>query len=160
MGVRCPGCRTQIYAGLICRSQGFWQRTHPLESTDQFDPELPGLELQLLPFEALSMNVLSWYGPLGPLCLQGDIFSPDILIEKFTYHTIHSWPCTAPGFSIFRVQQPSAQFFFFFIFLLLFICACKAWFVSPPPLTTHSAPSLSPPQYPAETILPLFLILL
>jgi tellurite resistance protein TehA-like permease len=32
----------------------------------------------------------------------------------------------------------------------------------PPPLPTHSAPSLSslPPQYPAETILPLFLILL
>jgi hypothetical protein len=31
-----------------------------------------------------------------------------------------------------------------------------------PSLTTHSTPSLSPPppQYPAETILPLFLILL
>jgi hypothetical protein len=31
-----------------------------------------------------------------------------------------------------------------------------------PSLTTHSAPflSLPPPQYPAETILPLFLVLL
>jgi hypothetical protein len=29
-----------------------------------------------------------------------------------------------------------------------------------PSLTTHSTPSRSPPQYPAETILPLSLILL
>jgi hypothetical protein len=54
----------------------------------------------------------------------------------------------------------------FFFLILLFICAYKAWVISPPcpqPLPYHhSAPSLSPPppQYPAETILPLFLILL
>jgi hypothetical protein len=53
-----------------------------------------------------------------------------------------------------------------FYFLLLFICAYKAWVISPPApipsLTTHSTPSLSPPppQYPAEIILPLSLILL
>jgi hypothetical protein len=53
-----------------------------------------------------------------------------------------------------------------FFFLLLFICAYKAWVFLPPAptpsLTTYSIPSLSPPtpQYPAETILPLFLILL
>jgi hypothetical protein len=55
-------------------------------------------------------------------------------------------------------------FIYFFLFLLLFICAYKTWFISPPAptpsLTTHSALSLPPPQYPAETILPLFLILL
>jgi hypothetical protein len=51
------------------------------------------------------------------------------------------------------------------LFFLLFICAYKAWFISPPcsSLTTHSTPSLSspPPQYPAETILPegLFFVL-
>jgi hypothetical protein len=52
-------------------------------------------------------------------------------------------------------------FFFFSIFLLLFICAYKAGFISPP--CTHPLPyhPLCPlPQYPAETILPLFLILL
>jgi hypothetical protein len=54
----------------------------------------------------------------------------------------------------------------FFFLILLFICAYKAWVISPltptPSLTTHSAPSLFPlpPQYPAETILPLSLILL
>jgi hypothetical protein len=54
--------------------------------------------------------------------------------------------------------------FIFFIFLLLFICAYKAWFISPPcphPLPYHPLHPLPlPPQYPAETILPLFLILL
>jgi hypothetical protein len=53
---------------------------------------------------------------------------------------------------------------FFFLFLLLFICAYKTWFISPPcphPLPYHPLrPSPSPPQYPAETILPLSLILL
>jgi hypothetical protein len=55
--------------------------------------------------------------------------------------------------------------FFFFIFLLLFICAYKDWFISPhcphplPYHPLHPLP-LPPPQYPAETILPLSLILL
>jgi hypothetical protein len=44
------------------------------------------------------------------------------------------------------------------IFLLLFICAYKAWVISPPcptpSLTTHSAPSLSP--YPLKTQQKLF----
>jgi hypothetical protein len=59
-----------------------------------------------------------------------------------------------------------ASFFFLsFIFLLLFVCAYKAWFISPPcphPLPYHPLhPTPAPPaQYPAETILPLFLILL
>jgi hypothetical protein len=57
------------------------------------------------------------------------------------------------------------HFFFFFFIVLLFIYAYKAWVISPPcphhALTTHSTLSLSPspPQYPAETILPLSLIL-
>jgi hypothetical protein len=51
-------------------------------------------------------------------------------------------------------------------FLLLFICAYKAWVISPPcphPLPyhpLHPLPLPPPPQYPAEIILPLFLILL
>jgi hypothetical protein len=64
----------------------------------------------------------------------------------------------APRFSFLFVCF--FNFFFFFIFLLLFIHAYKAWFISPPcphPLPYHPLP---PPQYPAETILPLFLILL
>jgi hypothetical protein len=44
-----------------------------------------------------------------------------------------------------KIELPYDLFFF----LLLFICAYKAWFISPPcphsPLTTHSAPSLSLP---------------
>jgi hypothetical protein len=43
--------------------------------------------------------------------------------------------------------------YFFFIFLLLFICAYKAWFISPPcphPLPYHPLSPPSPPQYPAE----------
>jgi hypothetical protein len=44
--------------------------------------------------------------------------------------------------------------YFSFFFLLLFICAYKAWFISPPcphpSLTTHSAPSLSPPSIPSR----------
>jgi hypothetical protein len=54
-------------------------------------------------------------------------------------------------------------FYLFIYIILLFICAYKAWVISPPcPHPLHSAPSLSPlpPQYPAETLLPLFLILL
>jgi hypothetical protein len=62
------------------------------------------------------------------------------------------------------------KFLFIYLFIhfivLLFICAYKLGsFLPPAPtpsLTTHSTSSLSPPppQYPAETILPLFLILL
>jgi hypothetical protein len=63
-----------------------------------------------------------------------------------------------------KPNQTKPSQIFFSIFLLLFICAYKAWFISPPcphPLPYHPLPpSLSPPQYPAETILPLFLILL
>jgi hypothetical protein len=50
--------------------------------------------------------------------------------------------------------------------ILLFIRAYKAWVISPPcphPLPYHPLrplPLPPPPQYPAETILPLFLILL
>jgi hypothetical protein len=59
--------------------------------------------------------------------------------------------------------HPAEMSLFFFLFLLLFICAYKAWFISlpcPHPLPYHPLRPLSPPpQYPAETILPLFLIL-
>jgi hypothetical protein len=60
-------------------------------------------------------------------------------------------------------QQQMVIGFHFFI-VLLFICAYKAWFISPPcpppynPL--HPLPLLQPPQYQAEIILPLSLILL
>jgi hypothetical protein len=44
--------------------------------------------------------------------------------------------------------------FFFFIFLLLFICAYKAWFISPPcphPLPYHPLhPLLLPPSIPSR----------
>jgi hypothetical protein len=58
------------------------------------------------------------------------------------------------------------QDLFFIIIILLFICAYKTWVISPPcphPLPYHPLRPLPPPptpQYPAETILPLFLILL
>jgi hypothetical protein len=63
-----------------------------------------------------------------------------------------------------RVQS---KYFFFLIFIvLLFICAYNSWVISPPcphPLPYHPhhpLPLLPPPRYPAETILPLSLILL
>jgi hypothetical protein len=59
-------------------------------------------------------------------------------------------------FSILDHQE--SNLLFFFIFLLLFICAYKAWFISPP--YPHPLPYHPLCQYPAETILPLFLILL
>jgi hypothetical protein len=51
------------------------------------------------------------------------------------------------------------------IFFILFICAYNAWVISPPSPTPpyhplRPLPLPPPPQYPAETILPLFLILL
>jgi hypothetical protein len=61
--------------------------------------------------------------------------------------------------------QAGALLLFFFLFILLFICAYKAWFISPTcphPLPYHPLRPLPLPhtQYPAETILPLSLILL
>jgi hypothetical protein len=55
--------------------------------------------------------------------------------------------------------------FFFFFFYYSYVHTRLGSFLPPAPtpsLTIHSAPSLSPlpPQYPADTILPLFLILL
>jgi hypothetical protein len=54
---------------------------------------------------------------------------------------------------------------FMVVFLFLFICAYKAWVISPPfshPFPYPLAPSLCspPPRYLAETILPLSLLLL
>jgi hypothetical protein len=55
---------------------------------------------------------------------------------------------------------------FFFLIVLLFICAYNAWVISPPcphPLPYYppcSLPLPPTPWYPAETILPLSLILL
>jgi hypothetical protein len=57
-------------------------------------------------------------------------------------------------------------FFLYFFIVLLFLCTYKAWVISPP--CPHSLPYHPlcplplppPPQYPAETILPLSLILL
>jgi hypothetical protein len=76
---------------------------------------------------------------------------------------IKSYPCLF-FFFVWKLFLFFFYFFFFFIFLLLFICAYKAWFISPPcphPLPYHPLhPLLLPPQYPAETILPLSLILL
>jgi hypothetical protein len=55
--------------------------------------------------------------------------------------------------------------YLFFFFYYSYVHTRLGSFLPPAPtpsLTTHSAPSLSPQplQYPAETILPLFLILL
>jgi hypothetical protein len=54
-------------------------------------------------------------------------------------------------------------YFFSFFFYYSYVHTRLSSVLPPAPtpsLTTHSAPSLSTPQYPAETILPLFLILL
>jgi hypothetical protein len=48
--------------------------------------------------------------------------------------------------------------FFFFFFYYSYVHTGLGSFLPPAPtpsLTTHSTPSLAPPQYPAETILPL-----
>jgi hypothetical protein len=57
------------------------------------------------------------------------------------------------------------SFELFFFFYYSYVHTRLGSFLPPAPtpsLTTHSTPSLSPlpPQYPADTILPLFLILL
>jgi hypothetical protein len=55
------------------------------------------------------------------------------------------------------------NFFFSFFFYYSYVHTRLGSFLPPAPtpsLTTHSSPSRSPPQYPAETILPLSLILL
>jgi hypothetical protein len=54
-------------------------------------------------------------------------------------------------------------FFFSFFFYYSYVHTRLGLFLPPDPtpsLITHSTPSRSPPQYPAETILPLSLILL
>jgi hypothetical protein len=67
-------------------------------------------------------------------------------------------------FFFFKIWPP--WFLFLFFIVLLFICAYKAWVISPPcphPLPYHllrPLPIPTPPQYPAETVLPLSLILL
>jgi hypothetical protein len=52
-------------------------------------------------------------------------------------------------------REVGQNFFFFFIFLLLFICAYKAWFISPPcphPLPYHPLRPLPlpPPSIPSR----------
>jgi hypothetical protein len=86
-------------------------------------------------------------------------------------------PCLLPdfrntGFSISLLSMMLAIglscilfFFSFYFFYYSYVHTRLGSFLPPAPTpshTTHSAPSLSPtpPQYPAETILPLFLILL
>jgi hypothetical protein len=66
---------------------------------------------------------------------------------------------------LFEVNSLERLVSFFFFFYYAYVHTRLGSFLLPAPtpsLTTHSAPSLSPPppQYPADTILPLFLILL
>jgi hypothetical protein len=63
-----------------------------------------------------------------------------------------------------RVAKSSQPGFLFFKIFILFICAYNVWVISlpfppPPSFLSPLAPSLTP-CYPAETILPLSLILL
>jgi hypothetical protein len=83
-------------------------------------------------------------------------------------HGKRSWVTREQG----RTHTFFILFYFVYLFIYLFILFYYSYvhtrlgsFLPPDPtpsLTTHSAPSLSPPppQYPAETILPLSLILL
>jgi hypothetical protein len=64
---------------------------------------------------------------------------------------------TGGGGTVGTRKRPSYFFFlflFFFIFLLLFICADKAWFISPPcphPLPYHPLHPLPlPPSIPSR----------
>jgi hypothetical protein len=63
-----------------------------------------------------------------------------------------------------RNASACGSFFFFHFSFIIHMCIQGLVHFSPPAptpsLTTHSTPSRSPPQYPAETILPLSLILL
>jgi hypothetical protein len=78
-------------------------------------------------------------------------------------------PFTCPSYSdnhyVLLQLSSNYQNPFFFLFYYSYAHTRLRSFLPPAPtpsLTTHSAPSLfrPPPQYPAETILPLFLILL
>jgi hypothetical protein len=69
------------------------------------------------------------------------------------------------GLCLARHGNVYSFFFFSFFFYYSYVHTRLGSFLLPAPtpsLTTHYAPSLSPPppQYPADTILPLFLILL
>jgi hypothetical protein len=75
---------------------------------------------------------------------------------------IITWALMAPHSSY---SQSHIFFVFFLLFYYSYVHTRLGSFLPPAPtrsLTTHSTPSLSPPppQYPAETILPLSLILL
>jgi hypothetical protein len=84
---------------------------------------------------------------------------PDPRVCSISFH-----PCPLSA-SVVPQEYKLAQASPFF-FLLLFKCAYKTWVISSPcphPLPYHPLrplPLPPPPQYPAETILPLFLILL
>jgi hypothetical protein len=61
------------------------------------------------------------------------------------------------------ISLSKKDIFFSFFFYYSYVHTRLGSFLPPAPtpsLTTHSTPSRSPPQYPAETILPLSLILL
>jgi hypothetical protein len=79
--------------------------------------------------------------------------------------TAHMGSGSSPLFCGVCLPQPLFFLFYFILFYYSYVHTKLGSFLPPactPSLTTHSAPSLSPPppQYPAETILPLFLILL
>jgi hypothetical protein len=86
------------------------------------------------------------------------LFWPDCSPQVMTsVNDFSGWSFDQPGHTLTSI---------IFSIVLLFICAYKAWVISPPcphPLPYHPLlplPTPPPPQYPAETILPLSLILL
>jgi hypothetical protein len=93
-----------------------------------------------------------------------------VLQNTFYYWTIPNTCATLSDFqflkckcfkNIIMFHFNSFSFFIIYIYFLLFICAYKAWVISPPcPHPLHPSLSPLPLQYPAETILPLSLILL
>jgi hypothetical protein len=92
----------------------------------------------------------------------GDTYCVCFIFVWFCPETIH----TASGNCItflWEVTSSPALFFFSFFFYYSYVHTRLGSFLPlapTPSLTTYSTPSRSPPQYPAETILPLSLILL
>jgi hypothetical protein len=84
-------------------------------------------------------------------------------LKKYQKPTI-SFMFSDSGDTVFSTIQSYISFFFFsFFFYYSYVHTRLGSFLPPAPtpsLTTHSTPSRYPPQYPAETILPLSLILL
>jgi hypothetical protein len=143
--------------GLLESSLGSNTTSHRPLSTEQINPN-PKQSQEALDLRCECQRICSY------------MLKSLYLLLSSTYHmlkTTSNFLNFAFLYAIFKCGLHSFFFFFIYLFIfiiLLFICAYKAWVISPPcphPLPYHPlCPLPLPAPYPAETILPLFLILL